>query len=561
MWLINATTLKLHQFFGSNIPEYSILSHTWEDEEITFQELALPSSRVIRKKGYIKVKETCLRALDHGVQYAWIDTCCIDKTSSAELTESINSMFQWYKNAANCYVYLSDFPLGIRAQDGLATCRWFTRGWTLQELIAPKEVQFYDREWQYIGSKTHFSETISSITRINAKVLLGHDQFKNYSVATRMSWAAHRKTERTEDLAYCLLGIFDVGMPLIYGEGVRAFRRLQEEIIKSSNDLTIFAWDRGGEQGSAYDLFALSPTGFAQSDGIKPYERLWSDPVFTVTNKGLRLDNFRLLWRIYAKNDDNEQETARYSITLGRRYKGDSRTDFRMQLRKVGPGLFIRDGNLVEEPWPSNDSRTRVPIVQFYILTEISDSYAFEHRNRYRSVHFTRDDKIEIRNVIPESHWDDTSQMFFAPLEDYTLVLATSCLVALGASKLQVVVCINFSTDDPFCKIFDAKKYSQHTLWLFRYVRLGHDVTWNDVEADKPEILDFTNQIEIYADGITTIISVSLEIGVIESIAQEDIYSLHFRFETIYKQNEVPPLPSPEGYKEHAAQDAGSSSK
>jgi hypothetical protein len=391
MWLVNATTLKLRQFSGSDIPQYSILSHTWGDEEVTFQELELPSIMVESKKGYLKVKQTCIRALEHGLQYAWIDTCCIDKTNSAELTESINSMFQWYKNAANCYVYLSDLGSGIPAQAGFVTCRRFTRGWTLQELIAPKELQFYNQEWQYIGSKADFSETIASITRINIGVLLGYDKPKAYSVASRMAWAAHRQTERMEDLAYCLLGIFDVNIPLIYGEGVRAFRRLQEEIIKTSNDLTIFAWDEAKERGGPCGLFAPSPAAFFQSDGIIQYPRLWSDPVFTLTNKGLRFEQFKLLWSISAKTEDSEHKLTRYSITLGLRLKSSGRSDFRMQLRKVGPGLFIRDGNLVEEPPPPSDSRSRVPMAQFYILTEMPDSsYPVEHWKRYRTVHFQR---------------------------------------------------------------------------------------------------------------------------------------------------------------------------
>ncbi|KAE9366483.1 HET-domain-containing protein [Stipitochalara longipes BDJ] len=151
MWLINTTSLKPHQFFGSKIPKYAILSHTWEDEELSFQELALPSRSVKAKKGYNKIRETCLKALHIGLHYAWVDTCCIDKTSSAEITESINSMFQWYKNAVVCFVYLSDLPLGISSQSAgllksLKTCRWFTRGWTLQELIAPNNIRFYNQK-------------------------------------------------------------------------------------------------------------------------------------------------------------------------------------------------------------------------------------------------------------------------------------------------------------------------------------------------------------------------------------------------------------------------------
>jgi hypothetical protein len=144
MWLVNSSTLQLEYFVGSNTPSYVILSHTWEDEEVTFQELAQPSA--VSKKGYLKIKETCLKARRHGHRYAWIDTCCIDKSSSAELTESINSMFRWYKNAEVCYAFLSDFRSGASAEDELAACRWFTRGWTLQELIAPTRLRFYNQD-------------------------------------------------------------------------------------------------------------------------------------------------------------------------------------------------------------------------------------------------------------------------------------------------------------------------------------------------------------------------------------------------------------------------------
>jgi hypothetical protein len=167
------------------------------------------------------------------------------------------------------------------------------------------------------------------------------------------------------------------------------------------------------------------------------------------------------------------------------------------------------------------------------------DSYALNHRNRYKCVHFPRNDEIEIRNVIPESHWDDTSQIFFAPLEGSSLVLATACLVTWGTSNAQVIVCIDFSTNNPFCRIFDAEKYAQYTSWLFRYGRWGLDVTWTDVKAENPGILDFSNQIEIHAEGVRSIISVSLRIEVIESISQEPIYPLTFRFD---KADEVQPL-------------------
>ena len=270
MRLINTRTLELHEFFPSRLPPYAILSHTWSDEEVTFQDMSAP--RRFGKRGYDKILQTCRLALEQGLEFAWVDTCCIDKSSSAELTESINSMFQWYKNAAVCYVYLEDLRPAAPAADELEYCRWFTQGWTLQELLAPDTIHLYDMTWTCRGSKQNFIDAISRATWIPDKVLHRHQALKECSVAARMSWAAHRQTARIEDTAYCLLGLLDVNMPLIYGEGLKAFRRLQEEIVKRNNDLTIFAWDNppNHEQPSC-GLFATSPEAFAHSSGIVPF--------------------------------------------------------------------------------------------------------------------------------------------------------------------------------------------------------------------------------------------------------------------------------------------------
>jgi hypothetical protein len=143
MRLINAKTLRFQDFFGGDMPPYAIPSHTWETDEVTFQDMASPY--LPPKSGYTKITETCRLALEMDIEHAWVDSCCIDKSSSAELTESINSMFQWYENAAVCYVYLADLHPGTEFRDGIDRCRWTNRGWTLQELIAPRNVYFYDR--------------------------------------------------------------------------------------------------------------------------------------------------------------------------------------------------------------------------------------------------------------------------------------------------------------------------------------------------------------------------------------------------------------------------------
>ncbi|TVY29236.1 Vegetative incompatibility protein HET-E-1 [Lachnellula hyalina] len=510
MWLVNIETHRLEEFSGSEIPKYAILSHTWEEEEVTFQEIHRRSA--LSKKGYAKIKETCIRAHRHGLHYAWIDTCCIDKRSSTELAESINSMFQWYQNAAICYVYLSDLPSGAHAEDGLAECRWFTRGWTLQELIAPREVCFYDQQWGFFGTKRDLSEKISSITSIDMKVLMGVCQANYYSVATRMSWAAHRETKRIEDLAYSLLGIFDVHMPLMYGEGSGSFRRLQEAIIQRNNDMTIFAWDyeQGQEQTGSMGLFSSSPSGFARSKACQ-YNRGEIDPVFSMTNKGLRFDRFACLYK-RIQDDDGGIESTRYSIPLGVDRGETDAIHYFMQLRKVGPGVFLRDGKLlIDNGSLGHGPANRLPTLDFYIHADTQEAHVLESSRRHKAVHFPRHDQIRVQGVLPESHWDDSKNRFFTEFADDNLILATSCLVKLETSQAHVVVCINSSTEVPSCRIFNAEKYQKQLSWLLRHQRFGHNVTWHDVEAELPRLLDFTDKMTVFAKGYKSTISVLLE--------------------------------------------------
>lgn len=175
-----------------------------------------------------------------------MDTSCIDKASSTELSEAINSMFAWYRDAAVCYAYLADvLTSGDPRRPGSAFrySRWFTHGWTLQELIAPRIVVFLSREWDVIGTKESLADLIEDITGIDCDVLTHRKSHNDISVAARMSWAAQRITTRVEDHAYCLLGIFNIVMHPIYGEGEHAFIRLQEEILRRIPDDSIFAWE------------------------------------------------------------------------------------------------------------------------------------------------------------------------------------------------------------------------------------------------------------------------------------------------------------------------------
>ena len=292
MWLINASTVRLEPkpFYEPNIPPYAILSHTWGDDEVDFQDFQ--DERTARlKAGWIKIKMTCLNALRDGLGYAWVDTCCIDKSSSAELSEAINSMFFWYRQADKCYVFLSDFEPGCRPDDQLPRCRWFRRGWTLQELLAPRIVQFYDKIWAEIGSKTQFCHIISTVTSIPKEAILDETPLAHYSVSQKMSWAASRVTTRIEDTAYSLMGIFDVSMPLLYGERHRAFFRLQEEIAKNTLDMTLLAWEP--TPGDFLDGFcsfvASSPASFKKARRIRRFRR--ETRACSVSARGLQFND------------------------------------------------------------------------------------------------------------------------------------------------------------------------------------------------------------------------------------------------------------------------------
>ncbi|PMD29348.1 HET-domain-containing protein, partial [Hyaloscypha variabilis F] len=232
MRLINTSTLVL-ETFGEAVPSYAILSHRWNDVEVSFQDLQ--DGRGKSMAGYSKIQRCCAQAQSDGWKYVWIDSCCIDKTSSAELSEAINSMYQWYQASQVCYAYLADVRLGKKLHRELEDSQWFTRGWTLQELLAPASVVFFDQDWVDIGTKASLGEIISEITGIEDLI-----DFESACVAQKMSWAANRKTTRVEDMAYCLLGLFDVNMPPLYGEGENAFIRLQLEILKTSDDESIF---------------------------------------------------------------------------------------------------------------------------------------------------------------------------------------------------------------------------------------------------------------------------------------------------------------------------------
>ena len=332
MRLLHTRLHYFEEYFDADIPEYAILSHRWGQNEVSY--------KVFRKNtadpewdGLWKIRKCCEVAAAKDIEWVWIDTCCIDKRSSAELTEAINSMYKWYERAAMCFIHLYDVQIShealerkpvtgtddktgsgheesrnsrdetlwntwLRSQpellEQLRKSDWFTRSWTLQELLASKNRLFLDARWNEIGAMSPYgalTTEISRITRILATYLVDWERdFDVASIAERMSWASDRICSREEDTAYSLLGLFDVNMPLLYGEGAKkAFRRLQVQIMKESADESHFAWT---SDDCASGLLADSPSCFKRSGNVRPIvstSKAAVRPPYSISNKGLAL--------------------------------------------------------------------------------------------------------------------------------------------------------------------------------------------------------------------------------------------------------------------------------
>ena len=327
MRLLNVETLCLESFVDRDAPHYVILSHTWGRDEVTFDEMMDGTFR--QKNASLKIERCTSIAAQEGYSHVWIDTCCIDRSSNTEVSEEINSMFRYYHYASKCYAYLED----VKSLDDLESARWWTRGWTLQELLAPKIVEFYSQDWSFLGTKRELAYRISVLTSIDATSLNNLDSISGVSVAKRMSWAAKRETTRIEDIAYCLLGIFGVYMALLYGEGGNAFIRLQEEIMKDSADQSLFAWTAKYAHPMERGIFAQHPREFATSSSIIPT----GSPMqpYSMTNKGLQVRLGML-----------SRGPGRYTAILACCREGDFHDLIGLPLRMVpgtGNDVFSRD--------------------------------------------------------------------------------------------------------------------------------------------------------------------------------------------------------------------------
>ena len=433
MWLINCRTLALEEFVNHKEVRYAILSHTWENgEEVQYDEINNRGAR--EKRGWQKITKTCQLALDDGCDFAWVDTCCIDKKSSAELTEAINSMFPWYTGSEICYTYLADYDASDPDAE-MSQSRWFTRGWTLQELIAPARVHFYDKSWNSIGTKDELSPQLSLITGIGQEVLLAskrrhlEESLNEVPIARRMSWAAKRETTRIEDTAYCLLGIFGINFPLLYGEGERAFTRLQEEIVKNSNDLSLLAWLSPKDETSTNidricGIFASHPREFQASDKLTLTNDVRFIPDFTMTNKGLKIHTLL--------HFDPSEELHVLELNcqgVARPQQSPPREVIAIYLKHQGASVFARAKpyRFASMDLHSGYTDNRSLFLSKSIIPSIASSLQRVH---YRSFHVPvfNDAYHDFVAAKPEAFWDSANEMFITTgLQDFVGCHEYSC--------------------------------------------------------------------------------------------------------------------------------------
>lgn len=423
MRLINTSSLELEDFSGQSIPKYAVLSHRWQEPS---QELSYHDFLACRKhdtSGWAKIEECCRIALYEDLQYCWIDTCCINKESSSEESRSINSMFVWYAKSTRGFVYLYDVHCETlsTAEDKaeFAASRWFTRGWTLQELIAPPKLTFYNSQWEVLGDKSDLCELLTKITNIPIDVLRSERSHLTCSVAQRMYWAAGRTTTVVEDQAYSLMGLFDVNMPLIYGEGDKAFMRLQEEIIQRSTDQTIFAWsDDTIEKG----VLAPSPACFNTefSSGLREVADYFpDDPAsdsFSLGNAGLLIAFVLIPWdmntflaplRCYSSGNQSGSDPGLRLCLILRRTKVDNRF---IRIRYGDQDLVLhRYLRVPVEPNPSYWDRSRLHkqiVIARFPLMKIADCFYGFHFNFWCPTMFGTGSKPDSKDVVCQHAWN-----------------------------------------------------------------------------------------------------------------------------------------------------------
>ena len=406
MRLLHSETLEFKEFLDeTTIPPYAILSHTWGPDEVSYKEMRKSRDAAEEKEGFKKINFCANQAKADGYSYFWIDTACIDKRSSAELSEAINSMYRWYERSSVCYALLIDVAKDPRYWNldyysgydehhyMLRNCRWFTRGWTLQELLAPKQIIFFCQDLTVIGTRATLAYVIWQITGIPIGNLSKSAQEKP-SVAEKMRWASSRVTTRVEDTAYCLLGLFDINMPLLYGEGERAFTRLQEEIFRSTNDLSIFAWaDTRSSVSIHRGLFAAGPWEFSRALNVDCYESF--NTQYQFVGGGIKI----ALFLVQSRTSRSENELEAFLP------QDDGQLAFGFNLKRVAENKYARvDVNKLRHDCPTPDNENLQ--LSFCFIRHTPQVESIFDVDRVRSVVFnsTRTSGITF-SISPAEHW------------------------------------------------------------------------------------------------------------------------------------------------------------
>ncbi|KAI1403472.1 heterokaryon incompatibility protein-domain-containing protein [Hypoxylon fuscum] len=481
--------------------QYLVLSHCWgrpsenkawahDDQEYTYQD-ALASPPPARKlAGFDKIFLTCKLASRAKVRYVWIDTCCLDQTNYSELAHGINSMFEWYRKSSFCVVYLADVTWTQSMNQNerrkqFVNCRWFERAWTLQELIAPKEVRFYDKDWNYMGTKVDLADEISEHTHIDKHILNGTSSCLMCSIAHRMSWAAKRKARKPEDIAYSLLGIFNVNMPMIYGEGSRnAFHRLQRAITTTTSELSIFGWgDETLSNSNNSSVFADSPVDFIYSDGLignipeKHYE---------LTNKGV-LMTYALRKVKFEKRDRRYYRlflVVGYRPARGGPAMGGQLDVIGIFLRKIDNEVFMRAGPPERYPIEEYQKFSKTPTQTFYIVSSLDDYYSRMSDSK-DAIYIPQTKNIEIIKAAPEAAWDHERGMFFSRPYDES---ATGLLLKIlpnnfSGEKVKVVVIFDRKESPPRYQVIKIAEDPEFAAFISFLFGSGERIRWDAIPA------------------------------------------------------------------------------
>jgi hypothetical protein len=302
-------------------------------------------------------------------------------------------MFRWYKDAWVCFAYLSDMT---ESQSSFQRSRWFSRGWTLQELIAPKDIVFFDHQWQLAGTKETRADDLSMITGIPTTILDHSVELNDIPIAQRFSWASTRQTTREEDMAYSLLGIFDINMAMLYGEGPKAFIRLQEQIVSQSADMSIFLWTDLQTSRLFTGLLAPSPACFIEMRHVTA-EPSFTQREFHLTNRGIRM-KLGIAW---------EAETGLVILPVKHLLGTDAELSAGVYLRNVGMDLYTRARPQVCTIVKTERFHTTLTIVKS--LTA-SQSAAIE--SNVMRVSIPR--QISLVRVEPRGSWNPGTQLIHA---------------------------------------------------------------------------------------------------------------------------------------------------